>query len=409
MTQLLVRCFIKDRDNTKDPKVRKKYGQLSGFVGILMNVLLFIGKFTMGTLTGSVSITADSVNNLSDAGSSVISLIGFKLAEKPADAEHPFGHARIEYIASQAVAFLILFLGVNLIRDSIEKILHPELASFNWLAAIVLVASMLVKFWLFLFNRSIGRKIDSIMMQATAADSLSDTMATGAVLLSSIISPVIGFSLDGYMGVIVALLIILSAVGILKETLNKLLGEAPTEEMENMIREHLLKEKGVLGIHDLIVHSYGPGRTFASAHVEVDAKADILASHDSIDNIEREVLLDHGVQLVIHLDPIVIDDPEVNALRIKVNALLDEIGEDLSMHDFRVVLGQTHSNLIFDVVVPHECHKSDAQITQEIISGIKWGARENYHLTVNTTGWEIKELTPAVAGFAQRWFEKEEK
>lgn len=371
MTQLLVRCFIKDRDNTKDPKVRKKYGQLSGFVGILMNVLLFIGKFTMGTLTGSVSITADSVNNLSDAGSSVISLIGFKLAEKPADAEHPFGHARIEYIASQAVAFLILFLGVNLIRDSIAKILHPELASFNWLAAIVLVASMLVKFWLFLFNRSIGRKIDSVMMQATAADSLSDTMATGAVLLSSIISPVIGFSLDGYMGVIVALLIILSAVGILKETLNKLLGEAPTEEMENMIREHLLKEKGVLGIHDLIVHSYGPGRTFASAHVEVDAKADILASHDSIDNIEREVLLDHGVQLVIHLDPIVIDDPEVNALRIKVNALLDEIGEDLSMHDFRVVLGQTHSNLIFDVVVPHECHKSDAQITQEIISGVK--------------------------------------
>lgn len=371
MTQLLVRCFIKDRDNTKDPKVRKKYGQLSGFVGILMNVLLFIGKFTMGTLTGSVSITADSVNNLSDAGSSVISLIGFKLAEKPADAEHPFGHARIEYIASQAVAFLILFLGVNLIRDSIEKILHPELASFNWLAAIVLVASMLVKFWLFLFNRSIGRKIDSVMMQATAADSLSDTMATGAVLLSSIISPVIGFSLDGYMGVIVALLIILSAVGILKETLNKLLGEAPTEEMENMIREHLLKEKGVLGIHDLIVHSYGPGRTFASAHVEVDAKADILSSHDSIDNIEREVLLDHGVQLVIHLDPIVIDDPEVNALRIKVNALLDEIGEDLSMHDFRVVLGQTHSNLIFDVVVPHECHKSDAQITQEIINGVK--------------------------------------
>lgn len=371
MTQLLIRWFVKDRDNVKDPNVRKKYGQLSGAVGILMNVLLFFGKFTMGTLTGSVSITADSVNNLSDAGSSVISLIGFKLAEKPADAEHPFGHARIEYIASQAVAFLILFLGINLIRDSFDKILHPELAAFNWLAAIVLVASMLVKFWLFLFNRGIGRKIDSIMMQAAAADSLSDVMATGAVLLSSVVSPVIGFSLDGYMGVIVALLIIWSAIGILKETLNKLLGEAPTEEMENMIREHLLKEENVLGIHDLIVHSYGPGRTFASVHVEVDAKADILASHDAIDNIEREVLLDHGVQMVIHLDPIVIDDPEVNALRVKVSALLDSISDGLTMHDFRVVLGQTHSNLIFDVVVPHECVKTDAQITQEIIRGVK--------------------------------------
>ena len=371
MTHLLIRFFVKNHDDITNPKVRKRYGQLTGAVGILMNVLLFAGKFCVGTLTGSVAITADSVNNLSDAGSSVISLIGFKLAEKPADEEHPFGHARIEYIASLAVAFLIFFLGVELIRDSIGKIIAPEMASFSWIAAIVLAASMLVKFWLYLFNKSIGRKIDSVMMQATAADSLSDVMATGAVLLSSVVSPLIGFSLDGYMGVIVALLILRSAVEILKETLSKLLGEAPTQEMENMIREHLLSQPDVLGIHDLVVHSYGPGRTFATAHVEVDAKEDILRLHDSIDNIEREVLLDHGVNLVIHLDPIVTDDEEVNLLREKTRFIIETIDPDLTMHDFRVVKGMTHSNLIFDVVVPHSCTITDAELTKAIIKEIK--------------------------------------
>ncbi|MBE5775311.1 MAG: cation transporter [Clostridiales bacterium] len=371
MTQLLIHWFVKNPFDTQNPRTRNAYARLSGVTGILMNILLFAGKFLAGTLTGSVAITADSVNNLSDAGSSVISIISFKLAEKPADAEHPFGHARIEYVASLAVAFLIMFLGVELVRDSFDKILHPELAAFNWLAAGVLAASILVKLWLFLFNRKLGKAIDSVVLQATAADSLSDTMATGAVLISSVVSPIIGFSLDGYMGVIVALLIFWSAIGILRETLNKLLGEAPAEEMENMIRKHLLRADGVLGIHDLIVHSYGSGRTFASVHVEVDAKADILLSHDAIDNIEREVLLDHGVQLVIHLDPIVVDDHTVNTLRARVKDLIDTIHPDMSMHDFRVVLGQTHSNLIFDVVVPHECTKSDAQITQEIIRGVK--------------------------------------
>ena len=381
MTQLLVKWFVRGSGDMKNPEVRKKCGQLSGMVGIIMNVLLFAGKFAVGTLTGSVAITADSVNNLSDAGSSVISLVGFKLAGKPADEEHPFGHERIEYIASLVVAFLILYLGVEIASDSIGQILHPALPVFSWLAAGVLAVSMLVKLWLYLFNKDLGKRIDSVVMQATAADSLSDVMATGAVLLSSILSPIIGFSLDGYMGMIVAILIARSAVGILKETLNKLLGEAPAMVLEELIREHLLRQEGVLGIHDLIVHSYGPARTFATVHVEVDAGEDILRSHDAIDNIEREVMIDHGVHLVIHLDPIVTDDPLVNSLRAQVKDIISAIDADLTMHDFRVVLGDTHSNLIFDVVVPHSCKLTDAELTQAIIKGVK-AMNEHYFAVI---------------------------
>ncbi len=368
---LLVRLFVKDAGDVENPKVRKRYGQLAGATGIVLNALLFAGKFAVGALTGSVAITADAVNNLSDAGSSVISLISFKLAGKPADEEHPFGHARIEYIASLAVAFIILLLGVELVRDSIGKILHPELAAFSWVSVLVLAGSMAVKFWMYRFNRSIGRRIDSMVMQAAAADSLSDVLATSAVLVSSILSPLIHFSLDGYMGVAVAGFIMWSAVGILRETMNKLLGEGPTQEMELMLARHILRHEGVLSLHDMVVHSYGPGRTFATVHVEVDAKEDILASHDRIDNIEREVLLDHGVHLVIHLDPVVTDDEMVNDLRIKVSGLAREVYPGLTMHDFRVVRGQTHSNLIFDVVVPHGCPLTDKEITGEMIRRIK--------------------------------------
>ena len=371
MTNLLVKLFIKDAKNTSDAKVRQAYGQLTGLTGIVMNALLFVGKFVAGTLAGSVSITADAVNNLSDAGSSVISLLSFKLAGKPADEDHPFGHARIEYIASLAVAFIILMLGIELIQSSVEKVIHPELAVFSWVAVGVLAASMLVKLWLYRFNTSIGKRIDSVVMQAAAADSLSDVLATGAVLVSTIVSPLIGFSLDGYMGIVVACFIMWSAVGILRETMNKLLGEAPAQETEEMLARHLLRHEGVLSIHDLVVHSYGPGRTFASVHVEVDAKEDILKSHDMIDNIEREVLLDHGVQLVIHLDPVVTDDERVNTLRERVQALVADIDPELTMHDFRVVMGQTHSNLIFDVVVPHGCALSDKELTRAIIRRVK--------------------------------------
>lgn len=371
MTNLLVKLFIKDTKNTSDAKVRQAYGQLIGLTGIVMNALLFVGKFVAGTLAGSVSITADAVNNLSDAGSSVISLLSFKLAGKPADEDHPFGHARIEYIASLAVAFIILMLGIELIQSSVEKVIHPELAVFSWVAVGVLAVSMLVKLWLYHFNTSIGKRIDSVVMQAAAADSLSDVLATGAVLVSTIVSPLIGFSLDGYMGIVVACFIMWSAVGILRETMNKLLGEAPAQETEELLARHLLRHEGVLSIHDLVVHSYGPGRTFASVHVEVDAKEDILKSHDMIDNIEREVLLDHGVQLVIHLDPVVTDDERVNTLRERVQALVADIDPELTMHDFRVVMGQTHSNLIFDVVVPHGCALSDKELTRAIIRRVR--------------------------------------
>lgn len=371
MTNLLVKLFIRNAGDTADAKVRQAYGQLTGLTGIVLNALLFAGKFIVGTVSGSVSIAADAVNNLSDAGSSVISLLSFKLAGKPADEDHPFGHARIEYIASLVVAFIILLLGFELIKTSIDKIIHPELAAFSWVTVGVLAASILVKLWLFTFNRTIGKRIDSVVMQATAADSLSDVLATGAVLLSTIISPLIRFSLDGYMGVVVAGFIMWSAVGILRETMNKLLGEAPTQETQEMLTRHLLRHEGVLSIHDLVVHSYGPGRTFASVHVEVDAKEDILKSHDMIDNIEREVLLDHGIQLVIHLDPVVTDDPEVNALRNRVRDLVLDVDPELTMHDFRVVKGETHSNLIFDVVVPHSCPLSDKELTRAIIRRVK--------------------------------------
>lgn len=378
---LLIKLFVRDSDNVQDPAVRRSYGKLTGVVGIVLNVLLAAGKFLAGALARSVAIMADAANNLSDAGSSVISLIGFKLAGKPADEDHPFGHARIEYIASLAVAFLVLTLGLQLGKDSLIKVFHPEEAAFSWLSVGVLCASILVKFWMYLFNKRIGKKIDSVVMQATAADSLSDVMATGAVLLSTIISPLIHFSLDGYMGVAVACLILWSAIGILRETLNKLLGEAPTQEMEHLLMRHILRHEGVLSVHDLVVHSYGPGRTFATAHVEVDAKADILKSHDLIDNIEREVQEDHGINLVIHLDPVVTDDPEINRLRGQTAEAVKRVEPDLTMHDFRVVRGQTHSNLIFDVVVPHQCEKTDKQLGAEIEGEIK-KINPNYYAVI---------------------------
>jgi len=367
----LVKFFIKDYTNVKNPKVRARYGRLSGVTGIVLNLLLSAGKFFAGLLTGAVSVTADAVNNLSDAGSSVIGLIGFHLAGKPADEEHPFGHARIEYISSLSVAFIIVLLGLELIKSSIEKIFSPDEAAFSVLTVVVLAVSIGVKLWMYLFNRNLGKKIDSVALLATSADSLSDVMATSAVLLSSILSPVLHFSLDGYIGVAVALLILYSAYGILKETLSKLLGEAPAAETTQLLKEHLLRQEGVLSLHDVVVHSYGPGKIFATAHVEVDARVDILKSHDRIDNIEREVLTDHGINLVIHMDPIVIDDPEINALREKVKTLIKDMDDGLTMHDFRVVKGETHSNLIFDVVVPYTCSISDKEMHKHILAGVK--------------------------------------
>lgn len=356
---------------TKDAKVRAYYGKMSSLVGIFLNIFLFIIKFIVGRVFHSVAITADAVNNLSDAGSSIISLLSFKISGKPADKEHPFGHERIEYLASSIIGFIILLLGLELLKTSFDKILHPGEINFSLLTVGVLVFSIGAKFWLYKFNMKLGKRFDSSMMKATAADSLSDVLATSSVLLSTIISPLIGFQLDGYMGIAVSLLIMFSGVNILKEMLDTLLGQKPSEEFVKQIEEYFGKYDGVLGIHDLVIHSYGPRRSFVSVHVEVDARKDFLESHDLIDNIEREIAQDLDVHLVIHMDPLTIDDPDINRWREMTAQIVSEVDTSLSMHDFRVVKGFTHTNLIFDIVVPYQSTKNDRQIIEEITQKIK--------------------------------------
>ena len=369
MTDLLSRLFIKRHTEVSDPLVRRAYGMLSGIVGVILNLILFAAKITVGTLFGSVAITADAVNNLSDAGSQIISLISFRIAAKPADREHPFGHARIEYVASMIVSFLILLIGIELLRESIGKIIHPALPEKSWIAAAVLTGSILLKLWLGLFNRRIARRIDSSVMRATAADCFSDALSTTAVLLATLILllfPSVTLNLDAYMGVIVAILILVAGVRILNDAKNSILGEAPSDEIVKELVAVVESTEGTLGIHDLEVHNYGPGNIIASLHVEVDGKIDIFESHDRIDNIERRLRQDLGIKATIHMDPIVTDDALVNELRARTAAVVREIDERLHIHDFRFVSGTTHSNLIFDVSTPFELKLSDEELRQAI-------------------------------------------
>lgn len=370
LTGFLVKLFIKTPQDVKNVQVREQYGKLSSITGIVVNLLLFATKFAIGTLSGSVSIMGDSVNNLSDAGSSIISLISFKLSNKPADTDHPFGHARVEYISSSIVAVIILFIGVELMKTSIHKIMQPKAVDFNLIIILILAFSIGSKAWLYLFNRRLGWRIDSTILQATAADSLSDVLATSAVLLSGVISRITGLLLDGWMGAVVAVFIMLSGIRILRKTMNSILGEGPSGETVQKIEEFIRKYEGVRGIHDLVVHDYGPGHCFASVHVEVDHNVDILISHDLIDNIERNIALDMGIHLVIHLDPIVTDNPFVNELQHMTEEVVKNVDETLSIHDFRVVKGSTHNNLIFDVLVPNECKLNETKIQDRIIQKI---------------------------------------
>lgn len=344
--------------------LRERTGRRVSIIGIFVNIMLAGGKFLVGMLVSSVAMLGDAVNNLSDAGSSIISLISFRLSSKPADAKHPYGHARTEYLASVIVAFLILLLGVELVKNSVEKIIAPEQTVFSWLAVSVLAASIAAKLFLFLFNRYYGRRLQSSIMAAAAADSLSDVLATGAVLVSSALSPAIGFNLDGYMGVLVAIFILYSGVNILRDAFDALIGTAPTSELMQSVQNFILEYEGILGVHDLLVHSYGPFRTFASVHVEVDASRDILLSHDLIDNIERDIFAERGIHLVIHLDPIITDDPALESLRQTVAEILASIDPVLSMHDFRMVHGVSHSNLIFDVMLPFGYKLEEREITE---------------------------------------------
>ena len=369
MTSLLSRLFVKNYEDVSNPHVRRAYGTLVSITGILLNVILFIAKFLVGTLFGSVSITADAVNNLSDAGSQIVSLISFRIAAKPADREHPFGHARIEYVSSMIVSFLILLIGVELLRESVAKIFSPQLPERSWVAVAVLGGSILVKLWLGLFNLRIGKKIDSSVMRATAADSLSDAISTSAVLVCTLILllfPNSNLNLDAYVGVAVAIMILVAGVKILLETKNSILGEAPSDEIVKQITALVESTPGALGIHDLTVHNYGPGHVIAALHVEVDGKKNVFDSHDMIDNIERTLRREYGIEATIHMDPIVTDDALLNALRPQVEAAVRRIDDRLRIHDFRFVTGTTHSNLIFDVAAPFELALTDDELLRAI-------------------------------------------
>ena len=368
MTDLILRIFVRDHKNTEDPAVRDKCGRVAG---IVTNFLLFLMKIIVGTVFHSVSVTADAVNNLTDSGSSVVTLIGFKMASKPADEKHPFGHARIEYLSGVIVSFIVIFLGLQLGMSSVEKILTPEENALTPVALVVLVISILAKLWQCLFYRKVGRMIKSESVEATSKDSRNDVIATSVVLLGAVITMLTGVNLDGYMGAAVALFIVFSGVQLTISTADPLLGQAPEGELVQTITEKMLSYPGIIGMHDLAVHNYGVGRCFASAHCEVDAKNDILVSHDLIDNIERDFSRDLGIHMVIHLDPVIVGDARTDALHCKVQSLVTALYPTVTIHDFRVIWGVTHSNIVFDAAVPFSVKDSDAVITQKLEAEIQ--------------------------------------
>lgn len=381
MTELICRIFIKNRD-TANPKTREAYGTLAGAVGIVLNFILCIFKIMAGLLSGSVAIIADALNNLSDAAAQVISIISFKISSKPADREHPYGHARIEYVASLAVSFLIIFIAIELFKTSLQKVFAPEETVFELVSAIILAVSVIAKLWLFLFNRKIADKINSSVMKATAADSISDAAATFAVLVSTLILKFFGIDIDAYMGIAVSILIFIAGIKVLNEAKNFIIGQAPDAETVESIKSAVLAHEEAIGIHDLMVHSYGAGTTIASLHVEVDGNADIFKTHDAIDNIEKELFFDYGIQCTIHMDPIVTDDEAVNSMRLMVSKIVGDIDKDWQIHDFRMVVGDTHTNLIFDAVIPFECKLKNTEVSALISEKITETLGNNYFAVI---------------------------
>ena len=393
MTQLLIRLFIRDPDATRDPAVRTAYGNLASLVGMACNLLLCIGKLVAGTLFGSIAIMADALNNLSDASSNVVSLIGFRLAAKAPDAEHPYGHARYEYLAGLVVSVTILGIGFSLLKESVVKVFHPTPVAFSWLSVGVLAASILVKLWLSGFNRAVGKKINSETLMATAADSRNDVLTTGAVLVSTVVCSLTGWArLDGIMGVAVAAFILWSGWGLVMDTLSPLLGESPSPELVEHIEQTVMGYPGVLGMHDLMVHDYGPGRRFASVHAEIDHRIDPLIAHEILDEIERQAKRELHVDLVIHYDPIVTDDPEVAAVRTRVLQIMHGLDPRLSLHDFRMVSGSHHVNVIFDMVLPPEDAQTAEQLRRQIEAQLQDG-KKTYHLIVTFDTAAFNELS----------------
>ncbi len=378
MIQLLARLFIKDRDDPSDPAVRRAYGSLCGLVGIGLNLLLFAGKFFAGSLSGSIAIAADAFNNLSDAGSSLVTLLGFRLAGRKPDPEHPFGHGRLEYVSGLIVAGLILLMGVELGRSSFEKILHPEAVTFSPLVLLILLASVAVKGYMFLYNRAVGKKIRSAAMAATAADSLSDAVSTTAVLAATLVGHFTSLYVDGWVGLLVALFILFSAYKAAQDTISPLLGQKPEPEFVRQIEQTVLSYPQVQGLHDLVVHDYGPGRVMISLHAEVPADGDLLQLHDVIDNIENRLRRELGCEAVIHMDPVVTGDETTQRLHEQVAQLVKGIDPRLTIHDFRMVPGATHTSLIFDTVVPFEVPLSTAQVQQRIGELVR-GLEGNYY------------------------------
>ena len=381
MSRLLIRLFIKDYQNTGSVQVRARYGILSGAVGIVLNVLLSAVKLLIGTMAHSIAITADALNNLSDAGNSCISLLGFRLSAKPADQEHPYGHGRIEYLAGMGVSVVIMYMGVELIKSSVQKILHPEPLVFSWVSVLVLLLSIGGKLWLAFFNRAIGKQIQSGTVNAVVVDSLSDVAATAFTILALFLSRRFTLPFDGIFGIVVAGFVFFAGFSVFRDTLAPLLGQPPTKEFVQQIEDKILSYDGVIGVHDLIVHDYGPNRCFVSAHAEVSANTDIMESHDLMDVIERDIHAEMGLNITLHMDPIVTDDERVNEARALAEKAVKEVDASLSLHDFRMVSGPHHTNLIFDVVVPFSVKKGDREITEQIGSLIAQ-RKSNYYCVI---------------------------
>ena len=364
MVTLLAKIFV--HDNGDKNAVRQAYGMLCGILGIVLNVMLFTGKFIAGLLSNSIAITADAVNNLSDAGSSFITLIGFKLAGQKPDTEHPYGHGRMEYISGLVVAGAILLMGYELAKDSISKIITPQETEFSWLIVGILVASICVKIYMFFYNNAVAKKIESPAMAATAKDSLSDSVATGVVLISALVSHYTSIKIDGFCGLLVALLIFYAGYSAAKDTLNPLLGQKASEEFEKEIEDLVMAHEEICGVHDLFVHDYGPGRQIISLHAEVSADSDIMMIHDVIDNIENELRVKLGCDATIHMDPIVTSDEHVTEMKANMVRIIKGIDTRLSLHDFRMVDGPSHTNLIFDVVAPFDLQLTDEELVKEV-------------------------------------------
>lgn len=366
----LVRRFIKNYQDTKDANVRTSIGKLSGIVGIFSNLFLFVIKFVIGTIVHSVSIQADGVNNLTDAGSNIISILSFHLANKPADKDHPFGHERTETIASLFVGILILVLGFETAKESISKVIHPGSIDFRIASVIILLISIIVKFWMYAYNKKLSKTYDSSLLEATALDSISDVCGTTAVLVSTLLSPVLHFNLDGYMGIVVSGIILYGAYGLLRDMINSLIGEAPDPELIHNIVDMIMAHPAILGVHDMMLHNYGPNKIFASAHVEVDSSKDIFETHDHIDNIEREVKENMNIDLVLHMDPVKVNDLETELYRAKVVEAIHQIDPKWGFHDFRIVSGPTHVNLVFDLVIPFEEKYTQEEIEEMLLKHI---------------------------------------